>query len=746
MQHLWAVSLRQSAIFIPNALLKAEAAYALRGTTATLVANMAQLGFGVDENLLHQLNRMLPPDQLELLAALREISGVNKNWTPLVKGWDVPTGETVVDHIMTFFANVFGARGTTLPCGHIIPPGTFPLERYNGCPFCGTPFAQGSLEKIGQGSTLKLLRHWSEADLEFFFTDLLTSKTALDATQMDSLHILLAHFPLPASVDIKMKETLMAVVDALLEKGQAAQVERFFQSPTDILRYLWYKHTGFLQIIEPQVVIRRKAANARHIWKLADRSEEAYQAAKQALKLKYSRKQSVVVARWLNNLAMPAEQICETMHPKRNIWVRFIRALRLAEYAKRSGFDKLKEVLDLFYRRDYPVWQGRLSEVRLRLDEAQTLSLLKQRPGLFARSLFAQMLWFGPDNVVKAFAEIIDKVPARLVFTLQMYARNYFNPAQMRSVKPLGGKQKHIPANPLLKLYSPEQCQAMQAAVAELCVLAIERRFAAIPTDKKTMYIDPQLYKMPLAIGDRSEQVQDRPVALMGTRFAVEGNTVRLFMQWGEGLPAQHLDMDLSCHIAYDKTSDICSYSKLTAVGCQHSGDIRQIPEMVGTAEYIEIDLPTLEKAGARYVTFTCNAYSRGEITPNMVLGWMSSQHPMHISETTGVAYDPSCVQQQIRITQGLHKGLVFGVLEVATREVIWLEMSYGGQVVQGLSFEGVKALLAKLSSKINIGYLLGIKAKAQNLTLVDDPTQADEVYTVDWAINSAAVTKLLVD
>ncbi len=81
------------------------------------------------------------------------IKGVKKNWTPLVKGWDKPTGESRVDHLITFVANVFSwDSGVTLPCGHIIPKGTFPLERYNGCPFCGTPFQFEALQLKDQGS------------------------------------------------------------------------------------------------------------------------------------------------------------------------------------------------------------------------------------------------------------------------------------------------------------------------------------------------------------------------------------------------------------------------------------------------------------------------------------------------------------------------------------------------------------------------------------------------------------------
>ena len=424
--------------------------------------------------------------------------------------------------------------------------------------------------------------------------------------------------------------------------------------------------------------------------------------------------------------------------------MRFIRALRLAEYSKRPALAKLRETLDVFYNQTYEVWQGRVNYYRLRSEEEATFALLKQRPGLFARSLFANMLWFGATPAVAAFAEIIDQVPARLVLTLHMYAENYFAKGLSRVVKPLGGTSRNIPANALLALYDEPQLAAMQAAVADLCKLAMRRRFAAQPTAHRTLYIDPLLFKMPVAIGDRSETVQDLPAALMGTRFAVEGRAMRLFLQWGTGLPAQHLDMDLSCHLAFADRVEICSYAQLTATGCQHSGDIQHIPNKVGTAEYIELNLDALQHAQAQYVSFACNAYTAGSLSPNLVVGWMNSAQPLRVS-AKGVAYDPSAVQHQVRVTSGLSKGLVFGVLDVARREIVWLEMPFYGQVVQNLDAAGVRALLRKLESKLSLGELLLIKAEAQGLQVLERP-EADEVYTAEWARNTAAVTQLLAD
>ena len=573
---------------------------------------------------------------------------------------------------------------------------------------------------------------------------MLESRTALDATQADSLKILLAELPLPA-VGIKMKETLMLVIDTLVEQDRAQETQIYFSAPNDILRYLWYKKTGFLQIIEPKTLIRKAGRNNAHLCNALDKSRSAAQAKREELKLKYTRRECKMVALWLNNLAMTPEKSCEMMHSKREMWVRMIRALRLAEYARKPGFENLKELMDVFYCQAYTVWQGEVERSRLKADATQTFALLKQRPGMFARSLFANMLWFGPEETLTAFKEVVHLLPARLVVTLGMYAESYFEQGHKRMVKPLGGNALLIEPHYLVSLYMEDQLKEMVKEVQDLCKEVVAARFAnaGVGSGSASMYIDPMLFHIPLSIGDRSETVQDTSCALQGTRFPVEGDKVRLFMQWGKGLLAQHLDMDLSCHITLPSTTEVCSYFNLTVIGAKHSGDIRSIPDKKGTAEYIELDLNELSRVGAQYVAFTCNAYSNGAISPNLVVGWMNSAYPMKISERNGVAYDPSCVQHQVRVSQSVQKGLVFGVLKVKEREVVWLEIPFGGQTVLSLDTQTIEKYLDKLEAKTTVGELLAIKAQAQGLKLADTP-EADEVYTREWALNTAAVTKLL--
>ena len=214
-----------------------------------------------------------------------------------------------------------------------------------------------------------------------------------------------------------------------------------------------------------------------------DKSRSAAQAKREELKLKYTRRECKMVALWLNNLEMNAEKACEIMHPKREMWVRMIRALRLAEYARKPGFENLKELMDIFYCQTYTVWQGEVDRYRMKADAAQTFALLKQRPGMFARSLFANMLWFGPEETLAAFKEVVHLLPARLVVTLGMYAENYFESGRKRMVKPLGGNAHLIEPHYLVSLYMEEQLKAMVKDVQDLCKEVVAARFADAATE-----------------------------------------------------------------------------------------------------------------------------------------------------------------------------------------------------------------------------------------------------------------------
>lgn len=746
------VALRYDAAFLPIDKSAVDVTQPTGIAGLAMAKQLAKTGYSASEELLHAFDLVPESIQTKLTSAIDKTFRVNLNWTPLVKGWLTPTNETYGDHLVTAIANLFPGKikGTELPCGHIIPDGTFPLERYNGCPFCGTPFVTNNTVFTGQASKLKELRLFTLTDMDNIFRNLLESAVPLDATQRDSFNILLKNLDIPEGVNIAMKETAILVVANYLERGDVEKTFRYMQSPIDVMRYLWYFKTGQVQIVEPKTLVHYTSRLYNHLVDGLDRSQSAKDQMKNKLKLKYGRKDCRIVAKWFNAMPMAVDKMAEIMNPKREMWVRFIRALRLGEYAKRQGFERLGQLLDIFYRKDYEVWGSSLDKARQTEDSNSELELLKLRPGQFARSLYATMLRLGPDQTLTAFAKIAEKIPARLLLSLANGCENYFcNETGSRIVKPLGGIPLSVDVNRQLLSYNESERYGMIIKINRLFLSEMKRRYAASGAPKGgKVYIAPELYRIPLSVGDRSDMVQEASSALMGTRFPVKGTNVRLFLQWGEGLHAQHLDMDLSCRVLFtnpNHTPKDCAYYALAIPGCRHSGDIRSIPEMVGTAEYIDLDLDKLTEVGASQVIFTCNAYSTGGLSPNLVVGWMNSEYPMVVSEATGVAYDPSCVQHMIKITKSnLAKGLVFGVLDVARREIIWLELPNTTQCQFQLNNGNVEKMLDRLDKKLKVGQLLSIRAEALGQTIVQSPDEESECYTLDWAKDSSAVTRLI--
>ena len=101
-----------------------------------------------------------------------------------------------------------------------------------------------------------------------------------------------------------------------------------------------------------------------HMWGPLDKGKDAAKDMKLKLMLKYDRKACLRVAKWMNAIPMTAMHAAENMNPKRGMWVRMIRALRLGEYSRKEGMEHLADILDVFYKQEYSTWQGRVDKAR----------------------------------------------------------------------------------------------------------------------------------------------------------------------------------------------------------------------------------------------------------------------------------------------------------------------------------------------------------------------------------------------
>lgn len=742
------IALRGGAIYLPGPL---PAPGPLTASTIHCIEQLRRCGFTLTEDALRAFNALPADHQGMILEVIDDTLGTMLNWTPLVKGWLEPTGEGLIDHLATEYANFLRDRGmwvdgVTLPCGHIIPNGTFNMERYNGCPFCGKPFRTGDEIFYGQASKLKELKRWTDADLERTLRQLASSTVPLDATARENLKALLeAGVKFDASAEIPVKENAIIIAADLVDRGDGAKAGELMRSPMDVMRYLWYRHTDHLQLIEPATIVNNTLLANSDKFRGANTAAQMLAAkTKMELRLHYDRKTCRMVAGWLNAIVMAPEAACATMHPKRGMWTRFIRALRLAEYARKPGYERLAALLRTWFDESYAVPQGIVDTANRRADMKAALTELKRHPGMFSRQLFSTILRYGSADVLDAFRSVLMQVPVRLVISLGNNADLYFRDSD-RVVVTITRKAKYIGPNQRIADCSDEQREHIVKQIQDLFVDRLRMHYAEYPEPGVKIYIDPALDSMVLPVGDRSDSVQAFSSALPGTRFPLEGEKVRLFLNWGEGMAAAPIDLDISAKIIYPDHVEDCAYYNLAPDGARHSGDIRQIPDKVGTAEYIELDVPELRENGAKYVVFIASHYSGGTLNVNTRVGWMDSANPMIVSDETGVAYDPSTVQQMVKVAPtSMTRSLTFGLLDIDANEIVWLELGSDSQAAFEEDVDGVLAMLERLKNKTTVGKALRMMAEARGMVVVNDPAEADRTYTRQWALDVPQVVETL--
>ena len=216
------VAFRYQALYIETNQHENDTQVAPTKEALAFIKLLNDYGYSVSEALLHALYRCSVEELNLQTEVIKEALGVDFNWTPLVKNWQVPTNESTIDHLITLFVNCFPTtsdiKGTLLGCGHFIPTGTFNIERYNGCPFCGTPLEHHNDIFVNQGSEKKELRLFQLSDLESKLNELLSSKTPLNKTQLNTLTLLLTHFDVSVDTPIEMKETRLEVMKAWAEQ------------------------------------------------------------------------------------------------------------------------------------------------------------------------------------------------------------------------------------------------------------------------------------------------------------------------------------------------------------------------------------------------------------------------------------------------------------------------------------------------------------------------------------------------
>jgi stress response protein SCP2 len=270
--------------------------------------------------------------------------------------------------------------------------------------------------------------------------------------------------------------------------------------------------------------------------------------------------------------------------------------------------------------------------------------------------------------------------------------------------------------------------------VMAICRSTLEDKFADFPKLGK-VYVDPSLKGYLVPFSQRSASKSLRTI-VRGSQIPLgqDGNTARFFLWWKDK-DYERVDIDLSASM-FDgdwNYKTIVAYYNLRGSGysAYHSGDITSAPN--GACEFIDVDMPSVEKFGGRYIVMTVNSYTRQKFSelPECEAGWMVRQNPQ-----SGEIFEPKTVVDIFTVSS---ESIMCAplVIDVVERKIIWMDITvnansiYGGNNVHSnrssLSIVG-KAMTSL--HKPNLYELFTLHGKSRG-KLVTSKDKADVVFEV---------------
>lgn len=424
----------------------------------------------------------------------------------------------------------------------------------------------------------------------------------------------------------------------------------------------------------------------------------------------------------------------EDMFARREAWLRLGERLHPGEFkgypTARYLFERVRNEaapLSFMARLDAAVSTD-VSPARVAL----VLPLFQERPGLAARQLRRVLVWAGAKHaaaVLDAFQAHADEVSTSVLLNVA----HAFGPqvaGQPRTVLPKGQIGRMM-ITPKPADVVPQPVADRAKAIAEQALI---QRFRQLPALGK-VYVDPALDRVPtpFALRSASKALHTLPRGAKGP-MDPKAAVTRLFVWWNErkpdGTKVDRTDLDLSC-VVYDKNFKQlvhCAFTDLRSNGLTHSGDMTSAPN--GASEFIDVEHALLPK-GSRYIGMVVTCYTGQHYSelPECFAGWMTRRSPR-----SGEVYEPRTVAQRFDLTCD-SKAIIPMVMDLDTREFIWLDMpyhaghSYNAVALQGEAIGERIRELAHLS-RPTLGALFALHVAARG-TRVAHQEEADVALTL---------------
>lgn len=624
-----AAELNQQQIFLTKCLKVILPEGDGRGSTAataTAAKNLQSLGFGLSTPLLDRLSTLPDAEVADwyatVLPVLIEMVGAHRSFQPFYPNFpqqvmEASNAELYFNAMTHYFGFVLSDM--------LDDPNLVVLPNYE-------KEARPILDEFHE---LRWIDLGSEEEFDSIFTRLAASNGSLSASDKEILSWFAKERDVETLIpdNIPQKETLSFLVAAL---PRPESLLPSIKTATDVLRVAVAMSSGDVSLAEPT-----KFRN-------------------------FSKRERRFLLACLENVSTSR---IEDMLRWKLRWVRLGERLHPGDFKRRypaalEAFDVLRNSTP------FKTFNGRIEDAIAAGDSASTLKLLMQRPGDFARRLDHVLRTHdNTDAILRSFARIADKV-ATSVLVQTWYHFKTRDGVNGRAFFPKGNAAKvqfHVGAMPSL----PDGLSATVAA--ELRQVLVER-FRGLPALGR-VFIDQRLRNQIVPFSQRSASRTLRSVARGSTFDLPTGTTVRFFCWWKNISNSDdwkaRVDIDLSASLFkpdWESSGDI-SYYNLRKGQCHHSGDVTSAPK--GACEFIDINLPSVLKMGARYVVMSVLSYTRQPFIalPECFGGWM-----MRKKTNSGEVFEAKTVQDKIDITAS-SRACVPVIIDAESRKVFWADL-----------------------------------------------------------------------
>lgn len=412
----------------------------------------------------------------------------------------------------------------------------------------------------------------------------------------------------------------------------------------------------------------------------------------------------------------------------RKLWKIVDRKIHPGDY---SNFTNALNAFDIVRGTvKYKTFNSRVESAIASGNAADIASLLKTRPGVFARRLDHALRSVDADGqktIAEAFGSVATKISTPVLISLYNGISNRDNAASV--VRTKSGQTANV-TNVKASIHD-----VIVYAIGEIILAAISASYA----DRDPMgkvYVSPDLKNFPAPLQQRT--VSSGRVLPRGSRVPMEvADTLRFFIHWYNVEDSNgyrnSVDLDMDAIFLDDDlvVKDYISYHHLRNSYSTHSGDITNAPRPSGAAEFVDVDVAKAKGLGVRYVLMNINSYSgqKFDQVENFAGYMVRNGDPQD-----GEIFDPKTVKSAFSISSPTGNAMP-GVFDLEAGLFVWLDTSLGQTGAGFNARQGSKDLAETLrleldKQSLSVYDVITANAKARG-TLVEEK-DADTIYDLE--------------